>query len=253
MINRMYSFVIPAYNESQRLAPTLDKVLAHVAERGWNAEILVVNDGSKDNTADIIRDYAARYPIVRLIENPGNRGKGYAVRNGMLHASGDILLMTDADLSSPITEASKLFAAIENGADIAIGSRWINPSLQTVRQPWYRQLGGRVFNLVIRIILGLRQKDTQCGFKAFTRAAAQTLFPLQQIDRWGFDPELLFIAKKFQMKIAEIGVEWAHDDRSKINPLRDGFRIVNDAIQVRKNAWAGKYGTAHRTTAVARS
>jgi glycosyltransferase involved in cell wall biosynthesis len=249
----MYSFVIPAYNESQRLAPTLDKVLAHVAERGWNAEILVVNDGSKDNTADIIRDYAARYPIVRLIENPGNRGKGYAVRNGMLHASGDILLMTDADLSSPITEASKLFAAIENGADIAIGSRWINPSLQTVRQPWYRQLGGRVFNLVIRIILGLRQKDTQCGFKAFTRAAAQTLFPLQQIDRWGFDPELLFIAKKFQMKIAEIGVEWAHDDRSKINPLRDGFRIVNDAIQVRKNAWAGKYGTAHRTTAVARS
>lgn len=249
----MYSIVIPAYNESQRLAPTLDKVLAHVAERGWNAEILVVNDGSRDNTAEIVRDYAQRFPSVRLIENPGNRGKGYAVRNGMLHASGDVLLMTDADLSSPITEASKLFNAIEGGADIAIGSRWINPSLQTVRQPWYRQIGGRVFNLVIRIILGLRQKDTQCGFKAFTRAAAQTLFPLQQIDRWGFDPELLFIAKRFQMKIEEVGVEWAHDERSKINPLRDGFRIVNDAIQVRKNASAGKYGTAHRATAVARS
>jgi glycosyltransferase involved in cell wall biosynthesis len=248
----MYSIVIPAYNESQRLAPTLDKVLAHVAQQRWVAEILVVNDGSKDDTAQIVRDYARRYENVRLVENPGNRGKGYAVKNGMLHASGDILLMTDADLSSPIGEAGKLFAAIESGADIAIGSRWVNPTLQTVRQPWYRQIGGRGLNMVIRAILGLRQKDTQCGFKAFTRAAAQTLFPLQQIERWGFDPELLFLAKRFKMRVDEVGVEWAHDERSKINPLKDGFRIIHDAMEVRKNAKGGKYGTAHTTAAVAR-
>lgn len=248
----MYSIVIPAYNESQRLAPTLDKVLEYVAHENWNAEILVVNDGSKDDTADIVRAYSRNFPSVRLVENPGNRGKGYAVKNGMLHASGDVLLMTDADLSSPIHESKKLFRAIEAGADVAIGSRWVDPSLQSVRQPWYRQIGGRVFNLVIRVILGLGQKDTQCGFKAFSRSAAQRLFPLQQIDRWGFDPELLFLAKRFHMKVDEIGVEWAHDERSKINPLKDGFRIVNDAIQVRRNSMSGKYGT-ESAAAIARS
>lgn len=245
----MYSIVIPAYNEGQRLAPTLEKVLAHIAEQRWSAEILVVNDGSTDNTADIVHAYSRANPSLRLIENPGNRGKGFAVKNGMLHASGAVLLMTDADLSSPITEAGKLFAALESGADIAIGSRWVNPALQTVRQPWYRQLGGRGFNMVIRAILGLRQKDTQCGFKAFTRPAAQRLFPLQHVDRWGFDPELLFLAKRFKMRVDEVGVEWAHDERSKINPLKDGFRIVNDALQVRKNARAGIYGSVHAATA----
>jgi dolichyl-phosphate beta-glucosyltransferase len=249
----MYSIVIPAYNESQRLGPTLDQVLAYVASQGWENEIVVVNDGSKDNTADIVRAYSKNYPNVRLVENPGNRGKGYAVKNGMLHASGDILLMTDADLSSPISEAPKLFSAIEAGADMAIGSRWLNPALQTVRQPWYRQIGGRVFNMVIRIILGLRQKDTQCGFKAFTREAAQMLFPLQQVERWGFDPELLFLAKRFNMRADEVGVEWAHDERSKINPLKDGFRIVNDAIQVRRNSLSGKYDAIRGTAAVANS
>ena len=247
--NRTYSIVIPAYNESERLRPTLDKVLAHDAAQGWNAEIIVVNDGSKDDTAEIVREYSRRYPNVRLVENPGNRGKGYAVKNGMLHATGDIQLMTDADLSAPIYEAGKLFAAIEAGADVAIGSRWLDARTQTARQSLVRQLGGRGFNLAIRVVLGLRQTDTQCGFKAFTRDASQKLFPLQRVDRWGFDPELLYLAKRFRMRVDEVAVEWAHDERSKVNPLRDGFRILNDVIQVRRNAMAGKY--AARPAAVA--
>src|SRR5438067_5602099 len=130
-----YSIVIPAYNESQRITPTLDRVLVYIAEQGWTAEVVVVNDGSRDNTAEIVRSYAAQHPIVRLVENPGNRGKGYSVRNGMLNAEGDILLFSDADLSSPIEEALKLFEAITQGADVAIGSRWLRSELQTERQP----------------------------------------------------------------------------------------------------------------------
>src|ERR1700683_4379708 len=149
-----YSFVIPAYNESVRLWPTLDEILRYTREQEWDAEVVVVNDGSTDETAQIIREYGRRYPQVVLVENPGNHGKGYSVRNGMLHARGDICLFMDADLSSPISEAQKLFDAIAAGADIAIGSRWLRSDLQTERQPLYRQLFGRIFNLAQRIILG---------------------------------------------------------------------------------------------------
>src|ERR1700675_479789 len=151
-----YSIIIPAYNESARVGATLEKVLAHVAKLGWDAEIIAVDDGSRDNTVEIIRGYAEKNPRLRLLQNPGNRGKGYSVRNGMLHAQGEILLFSDADLSSPIEEAPKLFAAIKEGADIAIGSRWLRPELQTTRQPLRRQLFGRVFNLALRVILGLQ-------------------------------------------------------------------------------------------------
>jgi dolichyl-phosphate beta-glucosyltransferase len=140
-----YSLIIPAYNESQRIVPTLNRVLSYVAEQGWDAELIIVNDGSRDDTADIIRGYALRNPMVRLIENPGNRGKGYSVRNGMLNARGEVLLFSDADLSSPIEEAPTLFQAIEAGADVAIGSRWLRSELQTERQPLHRQLFGRIF------------------------------------------------------------------------------------------------------------
>src|SRR5216683_4836156 len=176
----VYSIVIPAYNEGARVGVTLEKVLAYVAQRGWDAEVIVVNDGSLDNTAEIVRGYAEKNLRLRLLENPGNRGKGYSVRNGMLHAQGEMLLFSDADLSSPIEEADKLFAAIAGGADIAIGSRWLRRDLQTQRQPFYRQIFGRIFNLMLRITLGLTFKDTQCGFKAFTRRAAKTIFPLQK-------------------------------------------------------------------------
>lgn len=237
----MYSIIIPAYNESARITLSLEKILAHIAREGWRAEVLVVNDGSRDDTAKIVAGFAAGNPQVRLLQNPGNRGKGYSVRNGMLNAVGDVLLFSDADLSSPIYEASKLIAAIDGGADVAIGSRWLQRELQTERQPLYRQLFGRVFNLLNRIILGLRYKDTQCGFKAFSREAAETVFTRQHIERWGFDPELLFLANKFKLIVREVPVEWAHDDRSKINPLVDGFKMFVEMLKIRWNDVTGKY------------
>jgi dolichyl-phosphate beta-glucosyltransferase len=236
-----YSIVIPAYNEGQRITATLDKVLAWTSAQRWSVEIVVVNDGSRDNTADIVRQYVAAHPQVRLIENPGNRGKGYSVRNGMMNARGELLLFSDADLSSPISEAPRLFDALAAGADVAIGSRWLQSELQTERQPVYRQLFGRVFNLFLRIVLGISFKDTQCGFKAFRRGAADALFPRQHIERWAFDPELLFLARRFGFKSVEIGVEWAHDERTKMSYFRDGMRMVWEILTVRWYAITGKY------------
>ena len=236
-----HSFILPAYNESERLATSIPNVLEYVRGRGLGAEIIVVNDGSTDATADVVRQFAVANPMIVLLENPGNRGKGYSVRNGMLHARGAVALFTDADLSSPITEADKLFEALADGADVAIGSRWLKRELQTERQPVHRQLYGRLFNLGLRVVLGLDYRDTQCGFKAFTRQAIQVVFTRQQIERWGFDPELLFLAKKFKFKTVEIPVEWAHDHRSKINPLRDGLQMGIDVLKIRWNVLTGRY------------
>lgn len=247
-----YSIVIPAYNESERITRGLDEVLRFIRQQDWDAEVVAVNDGSHDNTAEIIRRYAAANPAVRLIENPGNRGKGYSVRNGVMHAGGDYILFADADLSSPIHEAVKLFDALRDGADVAIGSRWLNPKLMTERQPIFRQIAGRIFNLLNRTILGLQFKDTQCGMKAFTRKAAMDVFPRQQIERWGFDPEILFVARKLGYRTVEIGVEWAHDDRSKINPVVDGAKMFGEMLKIRWNSFTGKY-SGQRTANAAHS
>jgi glycosyltransferase involved in cell wall biosynthesis len=236
-----YSIVIPAYNESERIRATLDKILVHIQERGWDAEILVVDDGSTDGTAQIVQAYAAEHPLLHLLQNPGNRGKGYSVRNGMLHASGEMVLFSDADLSSPIKEADKLFAALAEGNDVAIGSRWMRTELQTQRQPLHRQLLGRIFNLALRVVLGLHFRDTQCGFKAFTRRASQLIFPLQHIERWGFDPEILFLARKFGLKVKEVPVMWAHREGTRINPFRDGIRMFFEVLKIRWYSLAGKY------------
>jgi dolichyl-phosphate beta-glucosyltransferase len=236
-----YSIVIPAYNESARLGATLEKVLAYVHVQGWDAEVIVVNDGSRDNTADIVRAFAAKDPALRLVENPGNHGKGYSVRNGMLNARGRIVLFSDADLSSPIEEAPKLLQALDDGADIAIGSRWLRAETQTQRQPLHRQLFGRIFNLVLRLTLGLQFKDTQCGFKAFKQPAVQAIFPLQKIERWGFDPEILFLAKKLKFKTQEVSVAWGHSGGTRINPLVDGPRMVMEMLRVRWYDLTGKY------------
>jgi len=241
MISPTHTFVLPAYNESERLNESIPKVLEYVRERGLAAEIIVVNDGSTDTTADIVRRFAASNPMILLLENPGNRGKGYSVRNGMLHSRGGAALFTDADLSSPITEADKLFAALNAGVDVAIGSRWLQRELQTERQPLMRQLYGRLFNLGLRVVLGLRYKDTQCGFKAFNRRAIETVFTRQHIERWGFDPELLFLADKFRLKTAEVPVAWAHDHRSKIHPVRDGLRMGMEVLKIRWIAILGRY------------
>jgi len=243
-----YSIVIPAYNESARLGATLEKVLAYVRAQGWDAEVIVVNDGSRDNTADIVRAFSAKNPMLRLVENPGNRGKGYSVRNGMLNSRGQIVLFSDADLSSPIEEAPKLFQALDEGADIAIGSRWLRSETQTQRQPLHRQLFGRIFNLVLRLTLGLQFADTQCGFKAFRQPAVQAIFPLQKIERWGFDPEILFLARKFKFKVREIPVAWAHREGTSINPLLDGSRMVMEMLRVRWYDLTGKYGGASPVT-----
>jgi glycosyltransferase involved in cell wall biosynthesis len=236
-----YSIVIPAYNESARLGASLEKVLAYVHAQGWDAEVIVVNDGSRDNTPDIVRAFAAKDPALRLVENPGNHGKGYSVRNGMLNARGRIVLFSDADLSSPIEEAPKLLQALDNGADIAIGSRWLRAETQTQRQPLHRQLFGRIFNLVLRLTLGLQFKDTQCGFKAFKQPAVQAIFPLQKIERWGFDPEILFLAKKLKFRTQEVSVAWGHSGGTRINPLVDGSRMVMEMLRVRWYDLTGKY------------
>jgi glycosyltransferase involved in cell wall biosynthesis len=236
-----YSIVIPAYNESARILGALEAVTLCIRERGWLAEVVVVNDGSRDRTAEVVHSFAANAPEVRILENPGNRGKGYSVRHGILQALGEVVMFTDADLSAPIEEAERLFAAIAAGADIAIGSRWLERTRQTIRQPLYRQLFGRCFNGVTRAVMGLPYADTQCGFKAFTRAAAQTIFQLQTIERWGFDPEILFIALKRGYRIVEVPVSWAHDERTRMSYLKDGARMLEDIAIVRCNALLGRY------------
>jgi dolichyl-phosphate beta-glucosyltransferase len=236
-----HSIVIPAYNEGARLGPTLEKVLDYVHAQGWQAEVIVVSDGSRDNTADIARAFAAKDSTLRLVENPGNHGKGYSVRHGMLSARGRIVAFSDADLSSPIEEVAKLLQALEAGADIAIGSRWLRSETQTQRQPLHRQLFGRVFNLLLRMILGLHFKDTQCGFKAFKRPAVEAIFPLQKIERWGFDPEILFLARKFGFKVKEVSVAWGHSGLTRIHPLRDGSRMFLEMLHIRWNDLTGKY------------
>jgi len=208
-----YSIIIPAYNEGARLGATLDHVLSYVAKEGWDAEIIVVNDGSRDQTPDLVRERTRQHPNLRLLENPGNRGKGYSVRNGMLDANGEVLLFSDADLSE----------------------------LQGHRQSLLRQIYGRIFNLLLRIFLGLGFKDTQCGFKAFTRSAVRDIFPLQRIERWGFDPELLFLARKSGLNVKEVAVVWSHAEGTRISPLRDGMRMFLEVLQIRWNALTGKY------------
>jgi dolichyl-phosphate beta-glucosyltransferase len=239
-----YSIIIPAYNEGGRLGTTLDRVLAYIAAQRWDAEVIVVNDGSRDQTADLVRSYSEKNPALKLLNNPGNRGKGYSVQNGMLNASGELLLFSDADLSSPIEEAPKLFDAIRYGADIAIGSRWLQPELQAHRQSLLRQFYGRLFNLALKILLGLNFKDTQCGFKAFSRTAAQKIFPMQRIERWGFDAEVLYLARRLGLKVKEVPVVWAHVEGTRISPLRDGIRMFGEALKIRWNAITGKYATS---------
>ena len=241
------SIIIPAYNESSRISQTLDKLLLHaISERG-TTEIVVVDDGSTDNTVEIVGRYAAQHSSVRLVCNPEHRGKGYSVRNGVSHACSDLLLLCDADLSVPISEAFLLSSAILSGADVAIGSRWLNPALQLRPQPAHRRWMGRCLNVLSRLLLGLRFKDTQCGFKMFTREAADAIFRYQRIDGWGFDVELLLLAGKLGFGVQEIPVAVVHDDRSRICMWRDGPALLVEILRIvwyaRSSAYAkDEYG-----------
>jgi glycosyltransferase involved in cell wall biosynthesis len=244
MTHPMLSIIIPAYNESARIGNALERVLSCIDERGWDAEVLVVDDGSTDNTLAVVAGWMAKHDHLHLIRNRGNRGKGYSVRNGLLQAAGEIVLFTDADLSAPIEEAERLLSAIHRGVDVAIGSRWLDKQKQTITQPMYRRFFGRCFNWVTRKVMDLPYQDTQCGFKAFKRNAAQTIFRLQTIERWGFDPEILFIARKLGFKIEEVPVTWGHDERSRISYLKDGMKMLSEMAEIRSNSLRGRYDEA---------
>ncbi len=244
MSSPQISIIIPAYNEGARIEMALARVLSCVYDRQWNAEVLVVDDGSTDDTAAIVLRWMAEHPILQLFENPGNRGKGYSVRNGLLQAAGEIVMFTDADLSAPIEEAERLFAALDAGADVAIGSRWLDKQRQTKHQPLYRRFFGRCYNALTRLVMGLPYRDTQCGFKAFRRSAARSIFPLQTIERWGFDPEILFIAQKLGFRAVEVPVTWGHDERSRISYLRDGSQMLREMVEIRSNSLRGRYDRA---------
>ncbi len=247
------SIIIPAYNEALRIRTALDGVLAWLHAHPRAAEIIVVNDGSQDRTADIVREYAARGHHVRLMENATNCGKGCSVRNGILDAQGDVIMFTDADLSSPMEEAELLLAAIGAGADCAIGSRWLDRRRQTIQQPLYRQIFGRMFNGVTRAVMGLPFADTQCGFKAFRREAAHEIFARQTIMRWGFDPEILFIALRMGYRVVEVPVTWGHDERSRMSYLRDGMKMLEEIARVRWNSLTGAYNIRPATQIASQS
>lgn len=247
---RFLSIVIPAYNEEKRIGPTLDAVLTFLKSQTYQSEVIVVDDGSSDKTASKVSERIPLYRQagheLRVLINSPNRGKGYSVKRGLTDATGEILLFTDADLSSPITEAPKLIDPIsERRADVTFGSRALNPQLIGVHQPRMRELGGAVFNICMRTITGLKFKDTQCGFKAFRREAAIPVFALQRVERFGFDPEVLYIAKKQGNRLLEVPVVWNHCEggelQNKLNYVRDSINMFADLIRIRFNDLAGRY------------
>jgi len=229
------SVVIPAYNEEKRLPATLERVTAWLREQSLEfSELIVVNDGSRDGTAGLVEKYCAAHPCVRLIENPGNRGKGYSVRHGMLEARGAWVLFSDADLSTPIEDATRLYeAAGKAGADIAIGSRALDRSLVSKHQSWTRELSGRFFNLVMRTATGLPFHDTQCGFKLYRAAAAREVFSRQKLDGFSFDVEDLYIARRLGVPAVEVPVRWANVAGTKVSALT-GLRSFADLVRIRR-------------------
>lgn len=234
------SIVIPAYNEAQRLPKTLDRIREYLAQRNTTSEVIVVDDGSRDGTAQVVESQAAAWPQLRLVKNPGNRGKGYSVRHGVQEARGRIVLFTDADLSAPIEEAEKLFAALATH-DVAIGSRAMDRRLIQVHQTWSREWAGIFFNRIVRVLLGLQIEDTQCGFKVFHRERSQIIFNQQRVERFGFDPEILFLAKRHGLSVAEIPVRWSNEPGTHVS-LWDGIRAMTlEVAAVRWNALLGRY------------
>lgn len=234
------SIVIPAYNEELRLPATLESIAAFLPSLGIETEIIVVDDGSKDRTATVAESYRQKFASLRVVPNGVNRGKGYSVRHGMLEARGSHVLFTDADLSAPIEEAAKLLEALRT-YDVAIGSRALDRKLITVHESLFREFAGIVFNVIVRVTLRLPFVDTQCGFKAFRRERCKILFEQQRIERFGFDPELLYLARHHGLKTVEIPVRWAHSPATKINMLRDSVQMFLDVFVIRWNALRGRY------------
>ena len=252
------SIVIPAYNEENRIGASLDAILEFVGRQSYSTEVIVVNDGSSDLTQQIamsrVSEYRSAGSDLRCVINDPNQGKGYSVKRGVTEARGAIVLFTDADLSSPISEAPKLIQPIEHReADLVFGSRALDRSLIVVRQPLVRDFGGRVFNLLMRLITGLSFKDTQCGFKALRRDLALGAINQQRITGFGFDPELLYIARKHGLRLREVPVAWSHSEGSRVSFLRDSLKMFSDLVVIRVNDLRGRYDAAKASDSVTRS
>lgn len=228
------SLIIPAYNEALRLCPSLEKILAYLHSRSFTAEVIVVDDGSSDGTGDVARQALEGQATYRVLRNEPNRGKALSVKRGLLEGRGQYLLFSDADLSTPIDEADKLLAELEAGADVAIASRQLPGSKLAVHQPWYREMGGRMFGVLNKTILLPGIPDSQCGFKAFKREAAHRILAHQKLTGWAFDAELMYIARKLGLRIAQVPVTWVNDPNSKVKMLRDGFKMVGDLLRVKR-------------------
>jgi glycosyltransferase involved in cell wall biosynthesis len=240
------SIVIPAYNEEKRLGRALERIRTHFATcpsglGPSDIEVIVVDDGSVDGTIQLVQKCANEIAGLRLVSNGANRGKGYSVRHGMGEARGQIALFSDADLSSPIEESRKLLTAIEAGNDVAIGSRALDRSLIEIHQSPVREIAGMIFNGFVRLITGLPFHDTQCGFKAFRREPCRVIFEQQRIERFGFDPEVLFLAQRHGLKTVEVPVRWSHDPATKVHVLRDSVLMFGNLFYVRWNWLLNRY------------
>jgi glycosyltransferase involved in cell wall biosynthesis len=241
------SIIIPAFDEQNRLGDSLVKILEYTAENGVSAEVIVVDDGSRDDTAGTAEKALAQFPDAqaRVIRYEQNRGKGFAVKTGLMAATADIALFSDADLSTPIGEMHKLTDPIAAGEyDVTFGSRALDRSLIGTHQPWRREQGGKVFNLVVRTLTGLPFWDTQCGFKAFNMKKFRPLLEVMKIERFGFDVEFLYVASLNDLRLKEIPVRWNDDIRTKVDVFRDSLRMFNEVRQIRRNAKHGLYGIA---------
>ena len=227
------SIVIPAYNEARRLPNTLEVLRRRLELDPAITEILIVDDGSKDETAAIVRDFARTHSGFGLVSYWPNAGKGYAIRRGVLEAKGDQILLTDADLSTPIEEMDKLVRALENH-EVAIGSRGLDATTVKRRQRWYRQTMGKTFNWLMRRLTGLTYADTQCGFKLFRREAARKIFSEAVVDRFAYDVEMLMIARRHGYAVAEVPVLWFNDEDSRVNLIRDSTRMLLDVLAIRR-------------------
>ena len=233
------SIIIPAWNEERRMPASLQRVAAFVEEQSYPIEIIVVDDGSQDATPDIVEGFAQQYPFITLIRNPHGR-KGAAVRAGIARGQGEYLVISDTDLSVPIEELSKFLPPALDGYDVAIASREV-PGAQRIDEPYYRHLMGRVYNLLVRLLVVPGIQDTQCGFKAFRREVARDVFAYHTIDGWGFDVEILFIARRLSYRVVEVPVVWYYGNESKVSPIQDTLRMFRDLLQVRHNARQGLY------------
>jgi len=235
------SVVIPAYNEEERIVKTLGRVSQYLECQSYDSELIVVDDGSTDQTVPVVLNFFKCIGKGTLLQNSRNRGKGYSVRKGVLNTCGQFVLFSDADLSTPIEDLAKLLEAVQGGYDIAIGSRGLKTSDVQVHQPWYREYMGKTFNLIIRLLLLSHFHDTQCGFKCFRGDVARELFALQTLDHYSFDVEILLLAKLRHYQALEVPVQWMNEPHSRVNAIKDSARMLKDVLTIRYKLLTGKY------------